>query len=166
MIHLVLGGARSGKSRHAEALAASLAPRRVYLATAQAGDDEMARRIQQHRADRSADWQTIEEPVDLAGALTRVDAADSVVLIDCLTLWLSNCLTADNWPAQRDAFIAALPRLEANIVMVSNEVGSGIVPLGELSRVFVDESGRLHQEMAVLCETATLLVAGLPLTLK
>jgi adenosylcobinamide kinase/adenosylcobinamide-phosphate guanylyltransferase len=163
--HLVLGGARSGKSRFAEQSLLQRSGSLVYIATGQAGDAEMHKRIELHQAQRSQCWQLIEEPIDLAGALQNLKP-EQIVLIDCLTLWLSNCLHAKNWPAQRAAFLRALQTTTASITMVSNEVGSGIIPMGELSREFVDESGRLHQELAALCGTVTLVVAGLPLPIK
>ncbi len=165
--HLVLGGTRSGKSAHAERLALSRAAGRwCYLATARAGDDEMAERIAHHRAARDARWQTVEVPLQLGAALQARDDAQTCVLVDCLTLWLSNCLAADCWPQERDALIDALSVTQAQLIMVSNEVGSGIVPMGALSRRFADEAGRLHQALAARCARVTLVVAGLPLRLK
>lgn len=166
--HLILGGARSGKSAFAErtALATSHAERWVYIATGQAHDDAMAARIAHHRAHRDARWQTVEAPLDLAATIAAHDAPGTVILVDCLTLWLNNALAADAWPAERDALLAGLPDCAACVVLVSNEVGSGVVPLGELSRVFVDEAGRLHQALAAICSRVSLVVAGLPLTLK
>jgi adenosylcobinamide kinase/adenosylcobinamide-phosphate guanylyltransferase len=163
--HLVLGGARSGKSRFAEQRLEQSSNSLVYIATGQAGDAEMQERIKLHQAQRSERWQLIEAPLNLANAIQNLKPAQ-MVLIDCLTLWLSNCLHAKNWVAQREAFIQALQESTTSITMVSNEVGSGIVPMGELSREFVDESGRLHQELAGLCETVTLVVAGLALPIK
>ena len=166
--HLILGGARSGKSAFAEreALATPAARRWSYIATGQAHDAEMAERIAHHRAHRDGRWQTVEAPLGLADAIAAHDAADAVVLVDCLTLWLSNALAADAWPAERDALLAVLPGCTARVLLVSNEVGSGVVPLGELSRAFVDEAGRLHQALAALCPRVSLVVAGLPLDLK
>ncbi|MGB7757206.1 MAG: bifunctional adenosylcobinamide kinase/adenosylcobinamide-phosphate guanylyltransferase [Salinisphaera sp.] len=166
--HLVLGGARSGKSAYAEreALAVPGASRWIYIATGQAHDAEMAERIAHHRAHRDARWRTVEAPLGLADVIAAYDAAGTVVLVDCLTLWLSNALAVDTWAAERDALLAVLPGCTARVLLVSNEVGSGIVPLGELSRVFVDEAGRLHQALAALCPRVSLIVAGLPLSLK
>lgn len=169
--HLILGGARSGKSTHAEALALAARARSekpkklTYIATATAGDDEMSERIKRHKLRRSEQWLTIEEPLDLASAISKLDDS-SIVLIDCLTLWLSNCLHANCWDKQKTMLLNALAQSKADIIMVSNEVGSGIVPMGELSRQFVDESGWLHQELAQLCENVSLIIAGLPLSLK
>lgn len=166
--HLILGGARSGKSGFAErqALAAPGLRHWVYVATADAGDAEMDERIRQHRAERDARWRTVEEPIRLASALAACDDAETCVLVDCLTVWLSNCLAGDCWAAERDALIDAVAASRARLLLVSNEVGSGVVPMGEMSRRFVDESGWLHQRLAGLCDRVTLVTAGLPLTLK
>lgn len=166
--HLVLGGARSGKSAFAEAqaLAAGDVGRWVYVATARAQDSEMQDRIDRHRARRDPRWETVEAPLDLAAALARHDAPGTCVLVDCLTLWLTNALTEDCWPAEREALLAAVAASRARLLLVSNEVGSGVVPMGALSRTFVDEAGRLHQRLAATCARVTLVVAGLPTTLK
>lgn len=170
MKHLVLGGARSGKSTFAENAVLELCKQRklsqrFYIATATAGDDEMTSRIHQHQARRDELWQTIEEPIELANTLLNCPA-DSIILIDCLTLWLSNCLYKECWDTQKTALLEALPKTSADVIFVSNEVGSGIVPMGELSRKFVDESGWLHQRLAEQCSDVSLIVAGLPLALK
>ena len=166
--HLVLGGARSGKSAFAEreALAAPDVARWMYVATARAEDAEMAARIARHRADRDARWETVEAPLDLATTIAGFDRPDTMVLVDCLTLWLANAQADDVWAAERDALLDAVDGWAGRLVLVSNEVGSGIVPLGELSRAFVDEAGRLHQALAARCDRVQLVVAGLPLTLK
>lgn len=170
MKQLILGGARSGKSRYAEQqaekLAASQQQTLIYVATATAEDGEMCARIQQHQQRRGAQWQLVEQPLHLSETLERYNRPDHCVLVDCLTLWLTNALLADQWPTVRSAFLSALENTQANVLCVSNEVGSGVVPMGELSREFVDESGRLHQQLAVLFEQVTLVVAGLPLMLK
>ena len=169
--HLILGGARSGKSSYAEQLTLDAHMRQaapnelVYIATATAGDDEMAARIGHHQARRKQQWQTIEEPINLAKVLTQFDE-NSIILIDCLTLWLSNCLHQECWSAEKDEFISAVKNSKSDIFMVSNEVGSGVIPMGSLSRKFVDESGWLHQQLAKICEKVTLVVAGLPMALK
>jgi adenosylcobinamide kinase/adenosylcobinamide-phosphate guanylyltransferase len=166
---LILGGARSGKSALAERLARESGREVVYLATAQAGDGEMAARIAHHRARRPAHWLCVEEPLALAAALRAQARADRFVLVDCLTLWLSNLLgDADprRFGAERAALLDALPALPGEIALVGNEVGLGVVPLGELSRRFVDEAGRLHQSLAAACERVLLVAAGLPLALK
>lgn len=170
-IQLVLGGARSGKSRLAEQSALELykqsaaKSKLIYLATATADDSEMQTRINTHQARRDESWQLIEEPIDIAQIINE-SSKGTTILIDCLTLWLSNSMHADCWPEQREKLIDALKNCQANVVMVSNEVGSGIVPMGELSRNFVDQSGWLHQELATYCTKVTLVVAGLPMHLK
>jgi len=177
---LILGGARSGKSRHAEKLAAECGKDVVYVATAQAHDAEMAERIARHRRERNAHWITIEETRALGGVLEQWCAPERVVLVDCLTLWLSNLLFADGrtypdmgpidappcFAAERAALLSALRGVRGDVILVSNEVGSGIVPGNAVSRWFVDEAGRLNQELAAACHAVTLIVAGLPLVLK
>jgi adenosyl cobinamide kinase/adenosyl cobinamide phosphate guanylyltransferase len=161
---LVLGGARSGKSRYAESVIAALPPPWIYVATAQAGDVEMAERIGVHRARRGPQWQTIEAPRDLVGTLRGANAAP--ILIDCLTLWLSNLLLAE---ADVDAEIDRLERvlLELGaVVLVANEVGSGIVPDNALARRFRDMQGILNQRIAACADRVVLVVAGLPLVVK
>ena len=168
MKQLILGGARSGKSAFAQRQAAAAKLNVIYLATAQAGDAEMAERIARHRADRAADWGLVEEPLALAAALQTHAAADRCLLVDCLTLWLSNLLAAgdDALDAETHALLDTLPDLPGQILLVSNEVGQGIVPANPLARRFRDEAGRLHQAIAHLCDRVTLVVAGLPLILK
>ncbi|MCC4602661.1 bifunctional adenosylcobinamide kinase/adenosylcobinamide-phosphate guanylyltransferase [Xanthomonas campestris] len=174
MRQLILGGARSGKSALAErlaasALAAGTAAEVAYVATAQAFDAEMQQRIAHHRSRRPPQWQCVEEPVALAATLQALAAPQRCVLVDCLTLWLSNLLghpDADAFARERAALLATLPQLPGQIVLVSNEVGQGIVPLGELTRRFVDEAGWLHQALALQCERVVFVVAGLPMVLK
>lgn len=166
MKELILGGARSGKSAYAEKSALATGKTPVYVATGWSDDPEMAARIDRHRADRGDRWLLVEEPLHLAQALLAVDGGDRVLVVDCLTLWLSNCLHMGDWQAARNRLLQVLPQLRADLFIVSNEVGSGIVPLGELPRRFVDESGWLHQALAQVCERVTLVVAGLPLALK
>ncbi len=169
MQQLILGGARSGKSRLAEARATASGLEVVYIATATTGDDpEMAARIQRHRAGRPAEWRLIEEPLCLAQVLRETAAADRCLLVDCLTLWLTNLLLRDVELMRREieAFCTVLPHLPGELILVSNEVGWGIVPLGALSRTFQDETGWLHQRLAQQCDRVTLTVAGLPLELK
>jgi adenosylcobinamide kinase / adenosylcobinamide-phosphate guanylyltransferase len=166
---LVLGGARSGKSRYAEGLiraTAALTPPH-YLATAQAWDAEMAARIAAHRADRDGQgWVTVEAPLDLAGALAGMPP-DAPVLIDCLTLWVTNHLLADSdLTAQGKALTAAIARHPGPVVAVANEVGLGIVPDNALARRFRDAAGRLHQDLAAQADRVVLVVAGLPLAVK
>jgi adenosylcobinamide kinase/adenosylcobinamide-phosphate guanylyltransferase len=179
-LHLILGGARSGKSRHAEQLARAAALPVAYIATARAGDAEMAARIAQHRAGRPAAWHTIEAPVDLAAALRGAAAPGKLVIVDCLTLWLSNLLfdlhpedpahgpvtPPPHYEEQRAALLLCLPRLPGTVLCVSNEIGFGVVPMGALTRFFADEMGRLNQEVAALAARVTLMVAGLPVGLK
>ena len=163
---LILGGARSGKSALAEQRALATGLELIYLATATAGDQEMSSRIGHHQQRRGAQWQLVEEPVALADALRRQQGPQRCIVVDCLTLWLSNCLHRNCWEQQRDSLLQTLPELAGHIVLVSNETGLGVVPLGELSRRFVDEAGFLHQQLAALCARVTLTVAGLPLALK
>lgn len=167
-VHLILGGARSGKSRFAEQRALQHSGELHYFATAQAGDAEMQARIEHHQAGRNSRFQTHECPLELAAAIAKFDRSGKTFLVDCLTLWLSNWLTEnpDDWPAQRQAFLDALQNCRGQWLLVSNEVGQGIVPLGELSRRFVDEAGWLHQAIAELADEVTWVVAGLPQTLK
>ncbi|MFL6621696.1 MAG: bifunctional adenosylcobinamide kinase/adenosylcobinamide-phosphate guanylyltransferase [Sulfurifustis sp.] len=165
---LVLGGVRSGKSRYAETLARQAARPVTYIATATAQDDEMRRRIEAHRMHRPPEWTVVEEPLALADALTRHAHDGRFLIVDCLTLWLTNLLLQDNarFDRERAALFAVLPELRGDVVFVSNETGLGIVPLGDLSRRFNDEAGQLHQDLAQCCERVVLMVAGLPLTLK
>ena len=164
---LVIGGARSGKSAYAQRLAEAHALERLYLATAAAGDAEMAARIARHQADRGAGWTVLEEPLELAKALALQARPGRVVLVDCLTLWLSNLLMAG-----RDLVseIAGLTRtiegLKGPAILVSNEVGMGIVPEHKLGREFRDWQGRANQEAARACDAAILVAAGLPVQLK
>lgn len=166
-ITLVLGGARSGKSSHAERLAAETSPNRVYIATAQAFDDEMATRIAHHKSRRDSSWRTVEAPLGLSGAITAEAVPDRVVLVDCLTLWLSNLLLADrDIEEESDALIAALENAAGPLILVSNEVGLGIVPDNALARAFRDHAGRLNQRVAEVADKVVFLAAGLPMTLK
>lgn len=166
---LILGGARSGKSALAECLATDGGREVVYVATAQAHDDEMHDRIAHHRERRPAHWRSVEEPLALADVLRRHAREDRCLLVDCLTLWLSNLLI-DPEPArferERAAVLDLLPGLPGDVLLVSNEVGFGIVPMGALSRRFVDEAGRLHQAIATQCERVLFVTAGLPIALK
>ncbi len=166
MKHLILGGARSGKSRFAEQCGLATSHQLHYIATAQTLDEEMTARVAMHRQQRDPRWQLTEAPLQLQSALQTVDGENSCVLVDCLTLWLSNCLAEDIWQEQRALLFSTLDVLQAHILFVSNEVGNGIVPMGQLSRTFVDESGWLHQQLAQRCERVTLVTAGLPQTLK
>jgi adenosylcobinamide kinase/adenosylcobinamide-phosphate guanylyltransferase len=164
---LVLGGVRSGKSRHAEqlALASGLAP--VYVATAQALDGEMARRIAIHRERRGAAWQTIEEPLDLVGTLQRACSPERIVLVDCLTLWLTNLMVAErDVEAECAQLLTALAGRSGPLVLVSNEVGQGITPDNAMARRFIDHAGWLHQGIAEQADAVVLMTTGLPQRLK
>ena len=177
---LVLGGARSGKSAYAEKIALESGCEVAYIATARAGDGEMARRIAQHRSGRPAAWTTVEEPLQLGAAILRWSTPGRLVLVDCLTLWLSNLIFAESqefpeigpvdlpdvFYEECDALIAALQQCRGDVVLVSNEVGMGIVPYGAITRSFADEAGRLNQAVARVCDRALFMVAGMPLTLK
>jgi len=161
----VLGGARSGKSRYAESLITALPPPWIYVATAEAGDDEMAERINSHRERRGVQWRTIEAPRELAKALSA--CGDGPVLIDCLTLWLSNLMLADaNIEEETAQLEKTLVAAHGPLVLVANEVGSGIVPSYPLGRRFRDLQGILNQRIAARAERVILMVAGLPLALK
>ena len=167
MRELILGGARSGKSRLAERRARDSGLAVTYIATAEAGDREMDARIETHRRRRPAAWHTLEVPRELAGALAEHAADERLLLVDCLTLWLGNLLEDDrrfDW--ERRALLDTLPRLPGRIVLVSNEVGLGIVPDNPLARRFRDLAGRLNQEIAASCERVTFVAGGLPMTLK
>lgn len=168
MKELILGGARSGKSAFAQQRATASGLNVVYVATAQAGDAEMAERIALHRAERPADWGLVEEPLALAAALRAHATPDHCLLVDCLTLWLSNLLAAGDarLSSEIGALLETLPTLPGCILLVSNEVGQGIVPTNPLARRFRDEAGRLHQVITACCDRATFVIAGLPLTLK
>lgn len=166
-VTLVLGGARSGKSRHAESLAEARPGDCVYLATAEPLDAEMAARIRAHQARRGARWRTVEEALELSGALREAAGSNRVVLVDCLTLWLSNLLGAGRDPAlETDNLVTALTDLSGPVVLVSNEVGQGVVPDNALARAFIDHAGRLHQAVAAAASSVIFMVAGLPLQVK
>ncbi len=169
MLQLILGGARSGKSRLAEKLAADSGCAVTYIATSQPLDGEMNERVRHHRERRPPHWALIEEPIELARVLRENARVDTCLLVDCLTLWLTNLLMLENpqrLTDERDALLECLGELPGEILFVSNETGMGVVPLGELTRRFVDEAGWLHQALAERCQRVVLTVAGLPLTLK
>ncbi|MCU0832530.1 MAG: bifunctional adenosylcobinamide kinase/adenosylcobinamide-phosphate guanylyltransferase [Rhizobiaceae bacterium] len=164
---LVLGGARSGKSRHAEALVTATGLARIYVATAQAWDDEMAARIARHRADRGDGWMTVDAPLNLADAITLHARRGHAVLVDCLTLWLTNVMLAEqDIETEFAALEMALAKADAPVMLVSNEVGLGIVPDNRLARAFRDHAGRLHQRLAQKATNVHFIAAGLPLVLK
>jgi len=169
MQQLILGGARSGKSRLAEGLASGSGLAVVYIATSQPVDGELNQRVAVHRERRPATWGLIEEPVELARVLLDNARSDRCLLVDCLTLWLTNLLMLEDperLAQERGALLDCLAHLPGEIIFVSNETGLGVVPLGELTRRYVDEAGLLHQALAERCERVVLTVAGLPLTLK
>jgi adenosylcobinamide kinase/adenosylcobinamide-phosphate guanylyltransferase len=175
---LVIGGARSGKSAWAERQAMQSGRDVAVLVTAQALDGEMAERIALHRAQRPAHWRTVEAPLALAAALRREAREDRCLVVDCLTLWLTNLLLADGFDdsapwrpsaryrQERDALLEVLPTLPGELLLIGNEVGHGIVPMGALNRVFVDENGRLHQALAQRCDAVRFVMAGCVLPLK
>lgn len=174
-IHLILGGARSGKSAYAEKLAINSGLPVTYIATAQVYDDEFKARVQHHKNRRPTDWKLIESPHQLSDALQANHHADfgQCVIVDCLTLWLAQCICPEcappegvDWNEQRAKLLASLPKLQGNIILVSNEVGMGIVPLGEINRQFQDEQGRLNQAVAAIADEVVFVAAGLPLKLK
>jgi adenosylcobinamide kinase/adenosylcobinamide-phosphate guanylyltransferase len=169
MLQLIIGGARSGKSRLAEKLATDSTLPVIYIATSQPLDGEMSERVAQHRRRRPDHWGLIEEPVELARVLRENAAPGRCLLVDCLTLWLTNLLMLDDAERlvqEREQLLETLASLPGEIIFVSNETGLGVVPLGELTRRYVDEAGWLHQALAERCQRVVLTVAGLPLTLK
>lgn len=171
MKHLILGGVKSGKSRRAEQLAKDWEEegrgKVVYIATARVYDDEFGDRIKRHQAQRPVHWETLEEPLAVAQMLNQYSGTRSCVLLECLTLWLSNVL-CDELDLSRyiEQLCDAIERFEGELIIVSNETGMGIIPQNELARQFGDEAGVLHQRLAVICDEVTLTVAGLPLFLK
>jgi len=171
--HLILGGARSGKSAFAEKLALASGQPVTYIATAQVYDTEFGARVDQHKTRRPAHWTTVEQSFNLAEVLQMHAKADTCIIVDCLTLWLAQCICPDcdrpenlDWQHERSRLIEVLPKLEGTVLLVSNEVGMGIVPLGEINRQFQDEQGRLNQAVAQCVDKVSFIAAGLPLTLK
>ncbi len=163
-ITLIIGGARSGKSRFCESLAHDP---KYYLATAQAFDDEMRQRIATHQERRGADWVTIDTPIELAATLQNYDQAGTFILVDCLTLWLTNLILAEaDWEQDLEELLDVLGNAKGDIVLVSNEVGLGIVPDNALARRFRDAQGITNQSVAEIAETVILTVAGLPVVVK
>lgn len=170
---LILGGARSGKSAYAERLAQESGLPVTYFATAQVYDDEFGARIAHHQSRRPTAWKTVEVPHRLAAVLKAEAAPDRCVIVDCLTLWLAQCICPEclpaegiDWPAERAALLEALSTVPGKVILVSNEVGMGIVPLGEINRQFQDEQGRLNQAVAKMATEVVFVAAGLPLKLK
>ncbi|ALD00933.1 adenosylcobinamide kinase [Acinetobacter sp. TTH0-4] len=169
MMQLILGGARSGKSRFAEQAAKDSNLNVAYIATAQAFDREMQARIDHHQAQRPQHWTVIEEPLYLAECLMRLDQPNQIILVDCLTLWMSNLLMHENAELQLQECLKlfeVLAGLQSELILVSNETGLGVIPMGEISRKFVDESGRLHQQLGQIAEKVIFCVAGFPMMLK
>jgi adenosylcobinamide kinase/adenosylcobinamide-phosphate guanylyltransferase len=169
-IALILGGARSGKSRYGLSLALTRPAPRLYLATGEAGDEEMAARIARHRRERGEEWDTQEIPLDLPQAISGAQGQYGVILVDCLTLWLSNLMTRDlsgaELQAACDHLLTAVQATNTPLVLVSNEVGWGIVPENPLARAFRDRAGLLHQQLAAAADLVLLMVAGLPVRIK
>ncbi len=173
MIELIAGGARSGKSNYALKIAKEIGGKQsdgayIFIATATAHDQEMAQRIARHQASRSAVWQLIEEPLYLAEALAGY-AQNDIIIVDCLTLWLTNWLsspTADQWDSEIEKFLDRLKQSNATILLITNEVGMGVVPLGRLSRDFVDTSGLMHQAIAEIADRVSLIQFGIASRLK
>mgnify|MGYP003383535089 CR=1 FL=1 len=167
-IILVLGGARSGKSAFAEELIDRSGLAKAYLATGQVFDDEMKRRVGIHKTRRGPEWELVEEPLDLCGALSRRIASEKkAVLVDCLTLWVTNLMMAErNQVGEAEMLVSALTTLPGTIVLVSNEVGQGIVPDNAMARAFRDHAGLLHQKVAATADEVYFVTAGLPQTLK
>jgi adenosylcobinamide kinase / adenosylcobinamide-phosphate guanylyltransferase len=172
-ITLILGGARSGKSAYAEKLATDSGMPVTYIATAQIYDDEFKARVQHHKDRRPKDWQIVEESHYLSTALKANNHEGCSLIVDCLTLWLAQCVCPEcappegvDWTFERENFLNILPKLQGEIILVSNEVGMGIVPLGAISRQFQDEQGRLNQAVAQLADEVIFVAAGLPLRLK
>ncbi len=164
---LVLGGARSGKSAFAEQLARDSGLKRIYLATSQAFDDEMRARIDKHIKDRGDAWETVEEPTRIGDILSRKAACDSIILVDCLTLWISNLMMAEQSIEEAvSELLDTLSSLKGPVILVSNEVGQGIVPDNKMARDFRDHAGRLHQQIAAIADHVYFVTAGLPQKLK
>lgn len=167
--HLILGGARSGKSHFAEQLAKNSGTDVIYIATAKVMDDEIAQRVKRHKQDRPSHWKTVEEPLMLADSLQQYSSPKHTIVVDCLTMWLMNLLSNNNekqLQSEQEKLLEIITKLEGHIILVSNEVGMGIIPMGELTRKYVDEAGRLHQALAQEVDQVTLMVAGLPLKIK
>ncbi|BBB29779.1 bifunctional adenosylcobinamide kinase/adenosylcobinamide-phosphate guanylyltransferase [Neptunomonas japonica] len=167
MIHFIIGGARSGKSSYAENLAGNSGAEVIYIATAQAYDDEMQERIQQHKHQRPSQWDTFEEPIEIGNVINDKSSPTNCLLIDCLTLWVTNLLCENkNMADYKQQLVDALSNVKGDVILVSNETGMGVVPMGELTRRYCDEAGWLHQEIAALADQVVLMVAGIPVVIK
>lgn len=173
MIELVLGGARSGKSRYAEQQAIDAEKKVIYIATAEAGDKEMQQRIECHRQSRPQHWKTVEEPIKLAQIINDYSEKDNCLLVDCLTLWLANVLFDKQGELQQviferevQALLYSLDSFSGQLILVSNEVGLGVIAMDKMTRRFVDEAGLLHQKIACASDKVTFVTAGLPRVLK
>ncbi|WP_293266041.1 bifunctional adenosylcobinamide kinase/adenosylcobinamide-phosphate guanylyltransferase [Neptunomonas sp.] len=167
MIHFIIGGARSGKSRYAENLARNSGSDVIYIATAQAYDDEMQERIDQHKNQRPSQWDVFEESLEISNVINNESSSSNCLLIDCLTLWVTNLLCEDKSIADyKQQLIDALSNAKGDVILVSNETGMGVVPMGKLTRRYCDEAGWLHQEVAVLADQVVLMVAGIPVVIK
>lgn len=169
-ISLILGGARSGKSSYAERLAAQSSQPIVYIATALVRDQGIAERVAVHQKSRPVQWVTVECPLQLGSALEEYSMPGTTILVDCLTMWVTNLLCEEGsdvkMAEEQQAFFKALSSVKGDVIFVSNEVGMGIIPMGDLTRDYVDIAGRLHQDIAVQADNVSLIVAGLPLKLK
>ncbi len=169
-VSLVLGGARSGKSAYAEKLAKESGQTVVYVATAKIRDDAIAERVSLHQQSRPVEWLTVESPLDLAAVLEQHAIAGTTVLVDCLTMWITNLLCEEEaktkLTAELEALFLAFDKITGDVIFVSNEVGMGIIPMGELTRDYVDVAGRLHQDIAAVSDQVVMVIAGLPLVLK
>lgn len=172
-IHLILGGARSGKSAYAEKLALDSGQEVIYIATAQVYDAEFGERVAHHRVRRPTHWKTVEQSFNLGKILQEHAKSNQCLIVDCLTLWLAQCICPDcdrpdnlDWQTERASLLEVLPKLQGTVLLVSNEVGMGIVPLGAINRQFQDEQGRLNQTIAQLANKVSFVAAGLPFTLK
>ncbi|MBX2867741.1 MAG: bifunctional adenosylcobinamide kinase/adenosylcobinamide-phosphate guanylyltransferase [Acidiferrobacterales bacterium] len=168
MIELVAGGARSGKSRYALDRASATAGEHIFVATATGGDEGMDQRIARHQAERGNEWNLIEEPICLS-AVIKQSSEGQVLLVDCLTLWLTNWLCSEesnDWPIEKKRFLTALKAAKSQIFLVTNEVSLGVVPMGQLSRDFVDEAGWLHQDVASIADRVTMVTFGIPTAIK
>jgi len=168
MINFVLGGARSGKSAYAESVANTSGCELIYIATASAGDSEMSERIKKHKERRGVNWQTIEEEIDISAIIQQQETSNQkLILVDCLTLWLSNLLHYNlDIGEETQKLLCALKKTTAEIILVSNEVGQGIIPDNVLARKFVDEAGILHQKIAAISDNVIFVTAGIPTKIK